>query len=306
MIVSSVDIGTNTVRCLVALCEEGVLTPVSVHRQIVRLGAGLRTEGRVDPAVLAHLGEVLEDFGRAIRNAGCQNVLAVGTSALRDMRADGVDLVSGLSEKLGFPVRIISGEEEALYTSVGVRAGVGGLEDGLVLDIGGGSTELIRLYDGAIPWWRSLPEGVVHLTEQYFENDPPTEEQIRAVQSRFRALLETLPEDGGATVVGTAGTPTTLAALDLGIDDYDPTLVNGHVLSRETVDIQRKALLGIPASERLELSGMEAGREDLIAAGILMVEEVMDRWGFRELIVSDWGLLEGAAFEAAKGVKGER
>jgi exopolyphosphatase/pppGpp-phosphohydrolase len=133
-----------------------------------------------------------------------------------------------------------------------------------------------------------------------------TEEQIRAVQSRFRALLETLPEDGGATVVGTAGTPTTLAALDLGIDDYDPTLVNGHVLSRETVDIQRKALLGIPASERLELSGMEAGREDLIAAGILMVEEVMDRWGFRELIVSDWGLLEGAALEAAKGVKGER
>ena len=98
MLVSSVDIGTNTVRCLVALCEEGVLTPVSVHRQIVRLGAGLRTEGRVDPAALARLGEVLEDFGRTIRNAGCQNVLAVGTSALRDMMAGGVDPLSGFSE----------------------------------------------------------------------------------------------------------------------------------------------------------------------------------------------------------------
>jgi exopolyphosphatase/guanosine-5'-triphosphate,3'-diphosphate pyrophosphatase len=259
----------------------------------------------VAPTAFEHLQEVLERFGNSIRDTGCRDVLALGTSALRDMAASGDRSVSILSENLGFPVRIISGEEEALLTSAGVRAGIGGIDDGLVVDIGGGSTELAHLSHGAVSWWRSLPEGVVHLTERFLQSDPPTAHQTKTVRDLFRALLDRLPDEGGEMVAGTAGTPTTLAALDLGIDDYDPTLVNGHVLSRETVGMLGDELLSMAASARLELAGMEAGREDLIAAGVIMVQEVMDRWGFRELIVSDWGLLEGAALKAAMSVKGE-
>ncbi len=302
MLVASVDIGTNTVRCLVATYEGNVLSPVSVQREIVRLGTGLRTgEGRVAPTAFVHLQEVLERFGSSIRDTGCLNVHAVGTSALRDMAAGGDRSVSILSEKLGFPVRIISGEEEARLTSAGVRAGIGGVDDGLVVDIGGGSTEFAHLSHGAVTWWRSLPEGVVHLTERFLQSDPPTAHQIKTVRELFRGHLDTLPDEGGVMLAGTAGTPTTLAALDLGIDDYDPTLVNGHVLSRVTVGTLGEELLCMASSSRLELTGMEAGREDLIAAGVLMVQEVMDRWEFPELVVSDWGLLEGAALAAAKG-----
>ncbi|MDF1535540.1 MAG: Ppx/GppA phosphatase family protein [bacterium] len=300
MLVASIDIGTNTVRCLIGTCEEGILEPIIIRREIVRLGSGLRSTGKVKPPVLARLEDVLESFGGSVRESGCRNVLAVGTSALRDMAMDGDEPVEKLARRLGFPIRLISGEEEAALTSAGVRAGIGDLDEGLVVDIGGGSTELVCLSGGSISWWQSLPEGVVHLTEQFLLSDPPTGEQALAVRGRLRSLLDDLPEGGGEVVAGTAGTPTTLAALDLGIDDYDPTLVNGHVLSRETVEMLAGKLLAMSARQRLELAGMEKGREDLIAAGVIMVEEVMDRWGFHEMIVSDWGLLEGVALKAAE------
>ncbi len=301
MLIASIDIGTNTVRCFIGTFENGVLEAIQVRREIIRLGSGLRSTGQVEPAVLARLEAVLEGFGELVREAGCRNVLAVGTSALRDITATGKELVKKLVRILGFPVHIITGEEEAALTSAGVRAGIGGFADGLVVDIGGGSTELVRLSGNEISWWRSLPEGVVYLTEQFLLNDPPTRGQLSAVRERFRSLLFDLPGDAGDVMAGTAGTPTTLAALDLGIDDYDPTLVNGHVLSRNKVGALRERLISTSALTRLEMAGMEPGREDLIVPGVVMVEEVMDRWSFDEMIVSDWGLLEGAALQAAKG-----
>jgi exopolyphosphatase/guanosine-5'-triphosphate,3'-diphosphate pyrophosphatase len=301
MLIASIDIGTNTVRCFIGTFENGVLEAIQVRREIIRLGSGLRSTGQVEPAALARLEAVLEGFGELVREAGCRNVLAVGTSALRDITATGKELVKKLVRILGFPVHIITGEEEAALTSAGVRAGIGGFADGLVVDIGGGSTELVRLSGNEISWWRSLPEGVVYLTEQFLLNDPPTRGQLSAVRERFRSLLFDLPGDAGDVMAGTAGTPTTLAALDLGIDDYDPTLVNGHVLSRNKVGALRERLISTSALTRLEMAGMEPGREDLIVPGVVMVEEVMDRWSFDEMIVSDWGLLEGAALQAAKG-----
>jgi exopolyphosphatase/guanosine-5'-triphosphate,3'-diphosphate pyrophosphatase len=173
------------------------------------------------------------------------------------------------------------------------------MKDGLLLDIGGGSTELIRVSAGTNVWWTSLSAGVVHLTEELFLDDPPSDRQVEALRTRFRCLLDLARDDGGEQMAGTAGTPTTLAALQLGIDDYDPTLVNGHVLSLDAIKDLVKEFLARTSEERLAMKGMEKGREDLIVAGSLMVLEVMDRWGYQEMIVSDWGLLEGIAIDAA-------
>jgi len=297
MIIAAIDIGTNTVRCLIGEVRDGVLTPRAVHRDIIRLGEGLRARGELDPAAFGRLTAVLNSYRGYIKESGCGLIRAVGTSALRDADREGM-IGRTLNEVLGHPVDVITGEEEARLTSLGVQAGIGLMNDGLILDIGGGSTELIRVSAGTNIWWTSLPAGVVHLTEELFLDDPPLESQVAALRTRFRDLLELERDDGGKRLAGTAGTPTTLAAVQLGIDDYDPTLVNGHVLSMDAVQGLVKEFLVRTSDERLAMSGMEKGREDLIVAGSLMVLDVMGRWGHEEMVVSDWGLLEGIAIDA--------
>ena len=296
MKIASIDIGTNTVRCLLGEVQNGILTPTAIFRDIIRLGGGLRAMGELDPAALERLTAVLTSYSEHIRESGAGRVRAVGTSALRDADRRGT-IRKALKEVLGDPVDVISGEEEARLTSLGVQAGIGSMKSGIVLDIGGGSTELIRVSAGNNVWWTSLPAGVVHLTEELFLNDPPSRRQVETLRTRFRNLLDLERGDGGHQMAGTAGTPTTLAAVQLGIDDYDPTLVNGHVLSRDAIQDLVKQFLARTSAGRLAMRGMEKGREDLIVAGSLMVLEVMDRWGYKEMIVSDWGLLEGIAID---------
>lgn len=298
MKIASIDIGTNTARCLIGEIRDGTLTPDAVYRDIVRLGEGLRARGELATAAFQRLTSVLSSYRDRIAQSGCGRVRAVGTSALRDTDGGG-SVTRALREVLGYPIDVISGEEEARLTALGVQAGVGTMDDGLVLDIGGGSTELTMVRAGTNVWWTSLPEGVVHLTEELLLDDPPSEGQITDLRKRVRGLLDLQRDDGGRQLAGTAGTPTTLAAIDLGIDDYDPTLVNGHVLTLDRVRDLLGEFLTRTAAGRLTMKGMEKGREDLIVAGTLIVLEVMDRWGFREIIVSDWGLLEGIAIDLA-------
>jgi exopolyphosphatase/guanosine-5'-triphosphate,3'-diphosphate pyrophosphatase len=298
MKIASIDIGTNTVRCLIGEVQNGVLKPIAIYRDIIRLGEGLRAKGELDPAAYGRLTAVLTSYRGHIRESGCRKVRAVGTSALRDTDRRGL-IRKALNEVLGYPVNVISGEEEARLTSLGVQAGIGSMNDGLLLDIGGGSTELIRVSEGTNIWWNSLPAGVIHLTEELLLDDPPSDRQVEALRTRFRDLLDQEVDDGGEQMAGTAGTPTTLAAIQLGIDDYDPTLVNGHVLSLDAIQGLVDEFLDRTSVQRLAMSGMEKGREDLIVAGSLMVLEVMDRWGYKEMIVSDWGLLEGIVLDLA-------
>ena len=299
MKIASIDIGTNTVRCLISEVTDGILKPVSIYRNIIRLGEGLSEKGQLAPAAVERLTAVLDSYKGVLLDLPFERVRAVGTSAMRDGDSDG-SVRKTLEDTLGYPVEVISGDEEARLTALGVKAGISGLENGMILDIGGGSTELIRVHGGTNLWHASLQAGVVHLTEELFLNDPPTIEQVKTFRARTRALLELQRDDGGAQLAGTAGTPTTLAAVQLGIDDYDPTLVNGHVLSLAAIEELSSRFLAMKTQQRLAIRGMEKGREDLIVAGTLMVLEVMDRWGFAELIVSDWGLLEGVAIDLEK------
>jgi exopolyphosphatase/guanosine-5'-triphosphate,3'-diphosphate pyrophosphatase len=300
MRIASIDIGTNTARCLVCEVEGGILKPVQIHREIVRTGSGIRTDGSLRSEPVKRLLEVLTIFGSVVRTQNCQRIWAVGTSAFREAGSQG-NLVREASKVLNFPISVISGEEEAALTAAGVQAGIGIMANGIIVDIGGGSTEIVRIKRGSILWWTSLQEGVVHLTEELLKDDPPSTHQAEQLKERFRSLLECEENDGGNEFAGTAGTPTTLAALELGIDDYDPTLVNGHDLSRHTIASLRREFLMLDSAARLKMPGMERGREDLIVAGVLMVEEIMDRWGYDTLKVSDWGLLEGVALAAAGG-----
>ncbi len=300
MRVAAVDIGTNTVRCLVAEAGEGEgvprLRPLLVLREITRLGEGLRAAGRITPAAEERTEAALARFGEEIRRWGVARGRAVATAAARDGGSPA--FLSRLGSALGFPVEVIDGGEEARLTAWGMRACVG-VRDGIALDIGGGSTELVRLEGERILWWRSLPEGVVHLTEAFLRGDPPPAGELEALRGRIRELLSPLPADGGGTLVATAGTPTTLAALDLRLDAYEPALVNGYELTSTRLGALTARLAALPASGRLLLPGMEPGREDLILAGALFLGEVMERWRFPAAVVSDGGLLEGIALDVA-------
>lgn len=298
--VAAVDIGTNTVRCLVVRGGSGSIQPLHVGREVVRLGAGLRSTSEISPQAAERLCDSLGRFGSLIRASGCRRAWAIATSALRDA-GNRHEVLSRAGATLGVEIQVLSGELEAALTSSGVQAGIGPVRNGLMLDIGGGSTELVRLREGSVDWWVSFDEGVVHLQEELISSDPPNASDLEAVRNSVRRRLKTLPHDGGETLAATAGTPTTLAAVDLAIDEYDPTLVNGHVLTRQRVGQLSLSIVAATSSGRLMMAGMERGREDLIVPGVIMVEEVMDRWGFETMVVSDWGLLEGVALACVEG-----
>ncbi len=295
--VASIDIGTNTIRCLIAEVSLNGIKPIQIFREIVRLGEGLRDSGKLQREPVNRALRVLKEFSIRIREAGVNHAAAVATSAVREGDSAG-NFMDEAESLLGFPVEVITGEREAHLTALGVQGGIGPVENGIVVDIGGGSTEIVRLKSGSVVWTTSLDAGVVHLTEKYLQTDPPAEAEIQRLKQSVSVLIQEMTE-GGGTFVGTAGTPTTLAALDLGIDEYDPTLVNGHVLTFNRLDELAGILLGMRSKRRLDLPGMEKGREDLIVAGILMLLQFMDHWGYQELLVSDWGLLEGVAIDLA-------
>jgi exopolyphosphatase/guanosine-5'-triphosphate,3'-diphosphate pyrophosphatase len=300
---AAVDVGTNTVRCLLAEWDGRELARLRVLRDITRLGEGLRANGRLSPAAEERTLAALARFGVAVRQAGTARGRAVATSASRDAASPG--FVARMGEALGFPVEIIGGEEEARLTAQGMQGGVGE-RDGIALDIGGGSTEVVRVRGGEMLWWESLPEGVVHLTEAFLRHDPPLASEREALAARVSSLLAGLPDEGGIELIATAGTPTTLAAIDLALDEYDPALVNGHHLALPRLRDLTGRLLALPAAERLALPGMEKGREDIIAAGSLFLLAAAERWGFSGVVASDWGLLEGIALDAARRGGGHR
>jgi exopolyphosphatase/guanosine-5'-triphosphate,3'-diphosphate pyrophosphatase len=300
--VAAIDAGTNTIRCLVGRFSSGVLQRDVIERSIIRLGGGLRESGDISLKAMNRALDLFGEYSRMIHRWNVEKAWAVGTSALRDSPTAGafLDQARGI---LGFPLDVIDGQEEARVTSLGVRAGIGYIDSGVIVDIGGGSTELALIDKGRERTRASIPEGVVHLTERYLFSDPPGHEELNNIRDSIKTLIGGIAL-GGVSFVGTAGTPTTLAALDLAIDEYDPALVNGHVLPFHRITELVAQLSSLTSAQRLALPGMEKGREDLIITGAIMIEEFMRKGGYKELLVSDWGLLEGVAIECAVGGRG--
>jgi len=302
--VAAIDLGTNTVRLIVAEVTAGASgwRVVLAEQRVTRLGEGFRTTGALGNAAAARTAAAVLHYVARARSAGATRVAIAATSAVRDA-SNGRVFVGDLEQATGIAVRIISGEEEARLTLAGIVAGLGQLPGVVVaFDIGGGSTEYMLARDGALVTAVSLRLGVVPLAERFpFPNvvEPNGYTELCAtvqtqLASELPAAIATARVDA---LVGTAGTVTTLAALDLGLVEYDPGRVQGHVLTRAAVERQRRRLNALDVAGRAALPCLEPGRADLIVGGVAIVEATLDQLGIDRLTVSDWSLREGLVAE---------
>jgi exopolyphosphatase/guanosine-5'-triphosphate,3'-diphosphate pyrophosphatase len=286
--VAAVDLGTNTTRLLVAEVTDGRLDELHRETRITRLGEGVDVRGRLLPVPIARVRNVLADYRRTLEELGAERTLAAATSAVRDAE-NGEAFLGEIEWSYGFATRLLSGDEEALLT----RRGVGGRAPGtLILDIGGGSTELI-----VDDFHVSLDIGSVRFTERFLHNDPPTAEELATAADAVRSAL---PDRRATSAIGVAGTLTTLAALDLGLDRYDRDRVHAHVLTRAAARAQLERLAALPVAERRELPAMEPERAPVIVAGALILAETLDRFELDAIEVSERDLLDGIALAAAE------
>jgi exopolyphosphatase/guanosine-5'-triphosphate,3'-diphosphate pyrophosphatase len=302
--IASIDIGTNTFRLLVSETGDGAsLKKLYICREITRLGEGLAPGKMViNPNAMDRSLKALSGFSVKLKEYGVGKLRAVATSAVRES-LNGQDFIRKVEAETGIPVDVISGDEEARLTVRGVLNSVSfGTPDCLIYDIGGGSTEYIYIEGGEIRDIASTGLGVVRLTEKYLGGETDTESDIASLNLDVRGTitegLSSFPSTDreNLTLIGTAGTPTTLAAIELGLKKYDPSLVNNFVLTRGMIETMLKTLLSLPKSERTRVPGLERGREDLIISGISIVLNTMERFSATSMVVSDAGLLEGVAY----------
>lgn len=305
MRVSTIDVGSNTVRLLVADVEgPGAWRVVEQHQKVTRLGEGLAASGALGEAPMARTLALVSDYvGRGMR-LGSARVRIVATSAVREA-ANGRAFVAAVERATGRRVDVVSGEDEARLMLRGVRHGLGRLAGAvIVFDIGGGSTEYILAEDDAVRATASLRLGVVPLAERYPFPGPVDPVRYRTLLDEISGRLEReLPEAIRrariAHLVGTAGTVTTLAALDLGLAEYDAPRVQGHRLSRAAIEGLLARLGGLSVAERGALPCLEPGRADLIVPGTAIVMATLDCLGVDALVVSDDGLREGILADLA-------
>jgi exopolyphosphatase/guanosine-5'-triphosphate,3'-diphosphate pyrophosphatase len=281
VIVGAVDLGTNTTRLLVGRVEDGSVEELHRETRITRLGEGVDARGRLLPVPIARVRNTLSDYRRTAESLGAERTLLVATSAVRDAE-NGEAFLGEIEWSYGFATRLLSGSEEAEL----MLRGLGRVEPGtLIVDIGGGSTELVL-----DEFQTSLPLGSVRFTERHGED-------VAALEAAARELL---PELEPAAAVGVAGTITTLAALDLGLPEYDRTRVHGHRLTREGARAQLERLAALPLEERRQVPALEPERAPVIVAGGAILVAILGAYGLDGIVASERGLLHGAALAAAE------
>jgi len=302
MKLAAFDIGTNTTLMLaVETSAGGTLRPILELSRITRLGKGVDKTGALDPEAAQCTLDAIVEFADAARRAGVDRFAAVATSALRDAR-DGADFIARVRERSGVELKIISGREEAELSHLAVIRGlkIDPSARLLIVDIGGGSTELICAEPGRELRMTSLQIGSVRLTERIIYSDPPSASEVVELREEIDRTLDTLgwnfkPDK----LVGIAGTVTTVCAVALEMETYDSARVHGHVLSRAEVS-RVAALFGkLPLAERKKLKGLVEGRADVIFAGATILERLMLRFAVNDVIVSDQGVRWGLAWRDA-------
>ncbi len=298
--VAAVDLGTNSIRLLVADVEDGRVATVVQRLRITRLGEGVDERRLLLPLPIARARNCLSDYRRELEALGAERTLLVATSAVRDAE-NGEAFLGEIEWSYGFVTRLLSGAEEAALTFRGATHER--LLDGraLILDIGGGSTELIVGGPDGVELVDSLDVGSVRMTERCLASDPPTTLELAGCAATVRALLaERIPGELRVdTAIGVGGTITTLAALDLGLSEYDPDRVHGHRLRAAGVEHQLERLAALPLEQRREVPALEPERAPVIVAGAIILRETLAYLGLSEIEASEHDLLYGAALEAA-------
>jgi exopolyphosphatase/guanosine-5'-triphosphate,3'-diphosphate pyrophosphatase len=269
--------------------------------RVERLGQGVDRTGRLDPAAIARALDALREYAAAIRAHAVERVAAVGTQALREV-PNGADFLVPAAEILGVEVEVIGGEREAELAAAAVFAGFPELLRGelVVVDIGGGSTELIVASGGAVRSTISVKLGSVRMAERHLAHDPPTRDEAAAMIADIDATLAGVTLPAGAALVGVAGTVTTLASVALGLERYDGGRVQGLRIARDEIERQLAAYLAATTEERRRMRGMHPQRADVIPGGCAILARVMAKAGADELWVSDRGIRWGLAQELGR------
>jgi exopolyphosphatase / guanosine-5'-triphosphate,3'-diphosphate pyrophosphatase len=307
MRVAVVDLGTNTTRLLVADVEDGRVEELDKRTTITRLGEGVDATGRLSDEAMGRVRETLDDFRQTIDRLQAEDVVAVATSAMRDAD-NGPGFRDELTRRYGIDARTISGDEEARLTFLGATSGRTPAAESpaaaVVIDIGGGSTEYVVGSAGADPEFHiSAQMGSRRHTERFLETDPPKHEELEALAADVRRIVgESVPEDirsATAEGIAVAGTATTLAAIHLELDPYDPEKVHGHRLSLAAAERIQAMLAALPVDERRNVTGLHPDRAPVIVAGVTILVESIRAFGLDEIEISEADILQGAAMAAA-------
>jgi exopolyphosphatase/guanosine-5'-triphosphate,3'-diphosphate pyrophosphatase len=303
--VAGIDCGTNSIRLLVADLVDGRLVDVVRRMEIVRLGEGVDRTGRFGDAALARTFAALDDYAQQVRSLGAERVRMVATSATRDAANRDV-FIAGVRERIGVDPDVVSGDEEAALSFRGATGELSATDVAapyLVCDIGGGSTEFVLGDDEGPRASRSVDIGCVRMTERHLHDDPPTVEQVEAarhdIEQALATVAETVPIREAASLIGLAGSVTTVTALALGLDAYDPERIHHARITSEEVRAVTASLLAMTRAERAALPVMHPGRVDVIGAGALVLDTVL-QWGqFAEVVASEHDILDGIALSLA-------
>ncbi|AGL14603.1 Ppx/GppA phosphatase family protein [Actinoplanes sp. N902-109] len=298
MRVAAIDCGTNSIRLLIADVGEGSLIDVSRRMEIVRLGEGVDRTGQLAPAAIERTRQALLGYAAEIAELGVSRVRMCATSASRDA-SNAADFQAMVRTVLGTDPEVITGDEEARLSFAGAVAGLRADPPYLVVDIGGGSTEFV-VGDTEVRHAMSVDIGCVRLTERHLHSDPPTPAEVAAAEQDITAAvdtaLRTVSGHNAATLVGLAGSVTTVAALAQGLPRYDPERIHHARIGFEDVAKVTTDLLGATVADRRELPSMHPGRADVIGAGALILRIVMERAGQHTVIASEHDILDGIAF----------
>ncbi|HJV04463.1 MAG TPA: DUF501 domain-containing protein [Actinomycetota bacterium] len=297
--VAAVDMGTNSIRLLVGEERDGDVAELARDLVITRLGAGVDRTGRIDPIALRRTTDVMERYARRARALGAERIRVGATSAVRDA-TDRRLFEAAFSRITGEAPEVLTGDEEARLSYLGATSGLEVDRPVLVFDIGGGSTELIP-GDQDMEAAASVDVGSVRITERVGPADPPTADDVGAMRRLAAEGLEEAEVPRGRTLVGVAGTTTTVQAIALGLDRYDPEAIHGSTLSRDDAERVAGRLAAMTVAERAALPVMPPGREDVIVAGAQVLLEILERWGGPEgCIVSERDILDGLAIDMVR------
>lgn len=299
---AGVDIGTLTCRLLIADLPPGSpLKELRSERRILRLGEGVDQTKQLSSAAMDRVIHCLREWQEMIATYHVDAATAVATSAVRDA-TNRDEFLERVKREAGFEVEVITGDEEARRTLLGIRSGLpAGVTEILALDIGGGSTEFILDRPGQQPIVRSIDIGVVRLSERILHHDPPTAEEIQQARDWVRketgAAVADMPRPKNLTFVGTAGTITSLAAMAQKLPAYEPARIHNYKLQLDTIRELEQTLLNRKKADRVGLPGLEKNREEVIAAGAIIIRTIMETLGQSSVLVSDLGLREGVLID---------
>jgi exopolyphosphatase/guanosine-5'-triphosphate,3'-diphosphate pyrophosphatase len=299
--VAVIDVGTNSTRLLVADVDDGRVSPLERRSTVTRLGRGVDLSGRLASEAIEDVCAAIGGYVGIVEELGAETVDVIATSAVRDAD-NGSAFVAELRERFALSARVLDGEEEARSTYLGATAEAPPNEPTLVVDIGGGSTELVVGRGSDVSFHDSLQAGVVRHSERHIASDPPTPAEMEALAADLRGLIESSVGAGVEATQGiaVAGTPTSLAAVEIELEPYDPSRVHGHVLALPSIQRMLSRLASAPLAERVEIPGLHPDRAPTIVAGVVILVEVMRAFGLEKIAVSEHDILYGTAIAASR------